>query len=47
MPDYIVAILMFWMYSLGYLTAYGLAHQSDPFWHGFIDGLTFRKIWMR
>jgi hypothetical protein len=47
MPDWLVALLMFWMYGLGFVTAHGFAHQDDPFWRGFIDGLTMRRLWQR
>jgi hypothetical protein len=45
MSDLMVAIIAFWMYALGYLTAYGFSHQDEPFWRGFIDGLTMRRLW--
>jgi hypothetical protein len=47
MPDWLIALIMLWMYALGYLTAHAFAHEDEPFWRGFLDGLTFRRIWLR
>jgi hypothetical protein len=47
MPEWMIAAIAFWMYALGYLAAWGFAHQDEPFWRGFIDGLTFRRLWQR
>lgn len=47
MSDWFVALLILWAYGMGYVTAHAINNQCDPFWRGFIDGLTLRRLWQR
>lgn len=48
MTDILVPMLIVWAYFLGFVTAHACAHEHhSPFWKGFIDGLTLRRLWKR
>ena len=45
MPDWLVALLIVWAWSWGFVIAWAIAHERKSFWHGFLDGLALKMFW--
>lgn len=47
--QWLICLLMLWMWTMGFACAWGITHDHEPFWRGYNDvtGLRLRFIWMK
>lgn len=46
-PDWLDAVFILYAYAFGTCFGMAISKPDDPFWRGFLDGLTLRFIWGR
>jgi len=42
MPEWLIVICLIFMWVHGFLLAWAICNQHDPFWRAFLDGLALR-----
>lgn len=45
--DALCAIACAFMWAHGFLTAWAISHEHQPFWRGYLDVATLRILWRK
>lgn len=47
MPDWLIALCIIWAWGLGFITAWAICHNNDPFWREFFRGLAIWPMFVK